>query len=453
MKQRRIAKTFILSVLPPTVLCLLYGLWLLLDAPGSLTASVYALLLLVLFIAAYVLAIWDAAERIRRTDIAEELPLAREQRIDAREMLRITFVLVCVKLITFLLAYAWELLVNGYSGTVFEMQHVWADHPLAARYISMANRGYSWETGGTGVYANLSVPPLFGLLVQFLSPSASTAIKVAFVLANLNSVLTGSAIYAFTVKEANRRRARLAVTFYCLFPSAFLMSCTLGDSTFMLLSLLTCYALKKRHFFAAGGLGAMASLAAPQGVALLVPALFEYDIYLREQLHGNKEERNLAVWIAEGASLLLIPVGLLMYMYKNMTVAGDPFMFVRMAGGYSWFFEQGAGLIRSTLTATLETLLSEYLPAVAALLAVLVLLLLTGKKTPPGLRLYVLFYILCIPNAGSAWPRLLYTCFPIILAAAEIASRKKWISVLMILCCSVLVLLRLGMYTLGWGAA
>ena len=453
MPQRRFAKTFILSVLPPAVLCLLYGLWLLLDAPGSLTAALFALGLLILFLALYVYTVWDAAGRIRQTDIPEEPPLCRERQIDAREMLRISFVLLCIRLFMFLIAYIWELLVNGYSGTIFQMQHIWADHPLSVRYISMANHGYSWETGGAGVYANLSVAPLYGLMIRFLSPSTATSIKVAFVIANINAVVAGAALYALTAQETDRKHARLAVTFYSLLPASFLMSCTLADSTFLLLSLLTCYAARKKYFFPAAGFGALASLAAPQGVALLLPVLFEYDIYLRERLHSKEEERNLPLWIGEGIALLFIPVGLFMYLYKNRSITGDPFAFVQMAGGYHWFFDQGAALVRSLMLSGKEKLFSEVLPAAVALPAALGVMLYTRKKIPVGMRLYFVFYLVCIPNAGVSWTRLLFTCFPVIQAAAEIASGKKWIAALMILVSIALLLLRLGMYALGWGAA
>lgn len=453
MKQRRIAKTLILSVLPPAVLCLLYGLWLLLGNAGSLLEILYALLLLVLFIAVYVFSAWDAAERLRRADMLENEGLTRERKLDLREMVRITFVILCVRMLFFALSYASELLFNGYSGTVFDIQHIWADHPLATRYISMANRGYSWETGGAGVYANLSVAPLFGLMVRFFSPSASSSIKIAFLLANINCVLSGSALYALAVKEADRRRARWAVCFFCLLPSSFLMSCTLGDSTFLLLSLLTCFAVRQRVFFAAAGFGFFAALAAPQGVALLVPAAFAYAAYLREKLHEEKEKQSLFVLIGEGVSLLLIPAGLLLYMYKNKTVSGNPFMFIRLSGGYSLFFEQGASLLRSVTAVDRHTLLAEVLPALFALPGALLLLLVTAKNLPAGLRLYALSYILCIPNAGTAWPRLLFTCFPVIFAAAELASRKKRYAIPMLFFSTVLVLLRLCMFTLGWGAS
>lgn len=453
MTRRRIIKTLILSVLPPAVLCLLYGLWLLSSAPSSPAAVLYALFLLVLFIAVYVYAVWDAENRICRTDLHEEPVLSRVRKIDGREMGRIFFVLVCFRLLIFVLAYVWELLVNGYSGTVFEMQHIWADHPLAARYISMANRGYSWETGGTGVHANLSVAPLFGLLIRFTSPSANSSIRIAFFLANLNAVLAGATIYALTVRELDRRRARFAAAFFCLLPSSFLMSCTLGDSTFLLLSLLTCYAARQRVFFAAAGLGALASLAAPQGAALLLPALLEYDVYFRERLHGDKEERNLPLWIGEGASLLLIPAGLFLYLYKNRSVTGNAFYFIELTGGYRFFFEQGAALVQSALSASRETFLSELLPAALALPAAFAAFLLTKKRFSAPARLYFLLFVLLVPNAAGAWPRLLFTCFPVIMAAAELASRKKWIAVLLIVGCSALLLLRLGMYALGWGGA
>lgn len=452
MTRRRIIKNVILSVVPPAVLCLLYGLWLLSAAPESILAGGYALLLLLLFIGVYVYAVWDMADRINKTDRPAEPVLSRVRKMDGREMGRIFFVLLCSRLLVFFFAYVWELIVNGYTGTVFEIQHIWADHPLAARYISMANRGYSWETGGAGMHANLSVAPLYGLMVRFMSPSVNSSIRIAFLLSNLNTLFSGATLYALTVKELDRKRARLAAVFFCLLPSSFLMSCTLGDSTFLLLSLLTCYAARQRIFFAAAGFGAMASLASPQGVALLLPALLEYNVYLRENLHRGKEERNLPLWIGEGAALLLIPVGFFLYLHKNRSVAGSAFYFLELAGGYRWFFAQGAELVQSAFIAGRETLFSKLLPAILALPAAFVLFLLTRKRFSAPARLYFLFYILCIPNAAGDWPRLLFICFPVIMAATELASRKKWVEVLMIFFSACLLLLRLGMYTLGWGA-
>ena len=101
----------------------------------------------------------------------QELMPATVQRtstIGARELLRLVFMLAVGRGVIMLGAFLWSLYLNGYTETVFEIQHVWADHLYAGRIISIANKGYAAETADfAGRYLNLLFPPFYSLIVPY----------------------------------------------------------------------------------------------------------------------------------------------------------------------------------------------------------------------------------------------------------------------------------------------
>lgn len=438
----------ILSLIPPAVLCMLYGLWLFTNAPRHLLSALLAGCVLGLYIALYVRTVYDSANGLRKENLPGEKPLSRERHTGSRELLRLVTVLFFVRILTFVAAYGWSLVRNGYNGTVFSLQRVWANHPLAERYISLTNRGYSYIYNGE--YVNLAVAPLYSMLVRIFNPSATGAIRTAFALSNINVVLSAVVLYELMLYEHDRRYARRAVLFFTVLPASFLTTCTVADSTFLLFSLVCYYLLRRRRFIGAAAFGALAVLTRYEGVALILPAVYEFLIYIR----ADREQKRHTRKIMEGVSLLLIPAAMAFMILVNFLVSGDGFMFVRQAsGGYSFFFEQAAAATDMFADAFLSGEIASaagFLPVVPAFAGLLLLLLFADGGIPVSARLYALGFILAVTGEGAGWPELLYCCFPVICACTVLGKRKR-ISIPLAAASTILLLLRLGHFVIMYG--
>ena len=443
----------------PVLLCLLFGCWLLVDFPAealSVLAAAFFLFLLILFY------LNTVAVTRRYSDSRLRAPaISRERHIGTREIVRLMGILLAVRFLVLLLAYTWHLAINGYTETLPEYLHIWADHPLSARYVSLANHGYRWKSAGTGdVYANLVVAPLYALLVRLCSPSAEATIKVAFLLSNVNIIFSGIALYALTARQYDRRTARLALGFFSLLPASFLWTCTLADSTFMLFSVLTFYALYEKKYVLSSVFAFLAVLTEVQGIALffaLSAALVcRYSRIRREKIRLKPEANGKQHLLRQGAGLLLVPLGYVLYLLINRIVSGYAWTFADLSGGFRIIFSQLAALTDNCIAclrnSEMKELFGMYLPAAGAFFGSITVLIAGKKHLPIEMCIYSLFYFLCVPNASGAWPRLLSTCFPVILACAGMASQKKWLPLLLLLFLGILLLLRLGMFANGWPA-
>jgi hypothetical protein len=108
--------------------------------------------------------------------------------------------------------------------------------------------------------------------------------------------------------------ARKSVLYLLLFPTSFFFSCFYTESAFLLLGVATFYLATKRLWLPAAITGFLLSLTRPLGALILVPALWIYF----EGIHWNWRKLGL-----KGASLLLIPAGLLTYLLASASVTGD----------------------------------------------------------------------------------------------------------------------------------
>ena len=172
MRRNDVVKGVFIAV-PLAVLCLLYGLWLVMDTPAYVESMIVGGTILLLFVWLFIQFVPRVFDFVMGAE-EEQLPSAvrRTSTIGARELLRLVCMLAIGRGIFMLGAFLWSLYLNGYTETVFEIQHIWADHLYAGRIISIANKGYALEAADlTGKYYNLLFPPFYSLIVRLLSLS------------------------------------------------------------------------------------------------------------------------------------------------------------------------------------------------------------------------------------------------------------------------------------------
>jgi hypothetical protein len=196
-------------------------------------------------------------------------------------------------------------------------------------YMGIAQKGYERRPFEETEQHNWAFFPLFPLLLRAVShvtgglPLTGMALSSLFFLLAL--VVLHKTVRAFDYDEAIAERA---VFYLAAFPVSYFFSLPMTESLFLLLTVGSFYAARRERWWTAGSLGALASATRVTGVVLL-PAL----AVLYWQQHRGRRPR------ADVLKLLLIPLGLLSFMYYLDLITGDALAFRHVLG--SWGRQSG----------------------------------------------------------------------------------------------------------------
>ena len=463
MQRNDIVKGVFIGV-PLAVLCLLYGLWLVMDTPiyvESMIVGGVVLLLYALLFIQFVPKVFDFA---LGADQEQQLSaVQRTSTIGVRELLRIVFVLAIGRGIFMLGAFLWSLYLNGYTETVFEIQHIWADHLYAGRIISLVNKGYAAETADfAGKYFNLLFPPLYSLIVRLISPFYLSSIRAGFFISNINAILSGIVLYLLVMHDSDRRSAVRTIWYYSILPPSFLLTCTIPASTFLLLSLLCIYCARRQRFVFGSLTGAMAALTDRVGIVLVIPLLLEFFNTMTREYRSLKEV-TWRFYLKKGligSTLILVPLGFILYLGINRAVGGSFFTYVEYleelySSRFALFYRvcgvQTEKLIDAYRTFEPSLAYGVYLPNLLFAVGSLALICAKGKEFRIS---YLAYFMVCYPVILSQTgitdvPRQLFCCFPVIIAMMRL-TKNRFVDLLMSLLCIAGSVAYLGMYVAGW---
>ena len=451
-------------VVPLAVLCLLYGLWIVMDTPFYVESMIVGGIVLLLYALLYIRFVPRTFEFLMGED--QDRPLSCVQRtstVGMREILRLILMLAVGRGVFMLGAFLWSLYLNGFTETVFEIQHIWADHLYAGRIISIANKGYAVETAEyAGQYLNLLYPPLYSWIVRLISPFYLSSIRAGFFVSNINAILSGIVLYLLVLHDQDRRSAVRALWYYSILPPSFLLTWTIPASTFFLLSLLSIYCARRRFFIASSLLGAMAALTERVGIVLTIPLLLEFFNAMTGE-YRTLQEVTWRFYLKKGLigiTFILVPLGFIAYLIINRAIGGSFFAYVEyleeLYGSRFALFYRVCGLQTENLIDALRTLeLSRayglYLPTLLAAVGSLALLLAKGKELRISYMAYFMVYfpVLLSQTAIQDTPRQLFCCFPIIIAMMRL-TKNRIVDLLLSLLCIIGSICYLGMYVAGW---
>lgn len=463
MQRNDVVKGVFIAV-PLAVLCILYGLWIVMDTPVYVESLIVGGAVLLLYAILYIRFIPRTFEFVMGAD-QELLPatVQRTSSIGARELLRLVLLLAIGRGIIMLGAFLWSLYLHGYTETVFEIQHIWADHLYAGRIISIANKGYGVETAEfAGKYLNLLFPPLYSLIVRLISPFYLSSIRAGFFVANINAILAGIVLYLLVLHDSDRRSAVRALWYYCILPPSFLLTCTIPASTFLLLSLLSIYCARKKHFVVSSVFGALAALTERVGIVLVVPLLLEFFNTMTREYRAL-DEVDWRFYLKKGligSAFMLVPLGFIVYLSINRVVGGEFFAYTEYleelySSRFALFYRvcgvQTEKLIHAIRFFEPSLVYGVYLPNLLFSIGSLVLILVMEKKLRVS---YVAYFMVCFAVILSQTgmldePRQLFCCFPIIIAMMRLTKNRMADLVMSLLCIAGLVAY-LGMYVAGW---
>lgn len=451
-------------VVPLAVLCVLYGLWIVMDTPVYVESMIVGGIVLLLYGLLFIRFVPRAFEYQMGVDQEKTLTtVQRTSTIGARELLRLILMLAIGRGIFMLGAFLWSLYLNGYTETVFDIQHIWADHMFAGRIISIANKGYAAETlDAAGKYYNLLFPPLYSWIVRLISPVYLSSMRAGFFVSNLNAILSGIVLYLLVMHDLDRRSAVRALWYYSILPPSFLLTCTIPASTFLLFSLLSVYCARRRSFVVSSLFGAMAALTDRLGIVLVVPLLLEFFNTMTKE-YRTLREVTWRFYVRKsliGAAFLLVPLGFIIFLIINRTVGGSFFTYVEYLkelydSEFALFYRtcgvQMERLIDSYRTFQPSLTYGLYLPTLLCAIGSLVLVLLKSDDLRVS---YLAFFMVCFPVILSQTgvmdaPRQLLCCFPVVIALMRL-TKNRMVDLLVSLACIAGSVAYLGMYVAGW---
>jgi Gpi18-like mannosyltransferase len=214
-----------------------------------------------------------------------------------------------------------------YSGTpvsIATFVNAW-DQWDAKQYVQIAQHGYQ------SPYYTLAFYPLYPLLIAL--PARLLGDWSYFPLGMLisNAALFGSLflLYQLASETGGEEVAKRTLIYLCIFPTAFFFFTAYNESLFLFLTLGVFLALRRQRWWLAGLLGMFAALTRNTGIMLCAPFLYELWL-VRESILSSLRQFSKGV-----LSILLIPLGTLLYALYNWQLTGNPLMFAATQSHWS----------------------------------------------------------------------------------------------------------------------
>src|SRR3989344_2750787 len=286
--------------------------------------------------------------------------------------------------------------------------------------------------------------PIFPLLIATLSKPFSVNLLSSFIsstliglyISNIAFFIALIFVYKLLILDFSKKVSFLTILILLLFPTSFYFGSLYNESLFLALVSGSFYLTRKKRYFLGSVLGVVASATRVFG-ALLLP-VFLIEIY------KTKEKFYKWFWI------LLIPVGLIFYMFYQYLAFGDPLAFYNLQTVVGEQHQKGIILlpqvyfryIKMLLTVDManpiyQTVLLEFLTGILFFALPIIGYF---KKVKLSYLLYALIGFLAptIQGSFSSIPRYVLILFPSFLVLAlYLESLPKFLrlSILTILAC------------------
>ena len=455
--QRRSYLRIALTALPLTVLCIQYGLWLVLDLPEYGESLVSASVLFLLFAALLILLVPRILDTICGREEAGKEPLGLRSRRGCApaEALRVLLAVFAFRCLISLAAYLMHLYTNGYTGTFINLQRMWGLWSDSELYLGVAGQGYAQAVLSFPDRMDFSILPLYSYIVRFFALFSSNLLRSGFFVSLAATMLSGLLLYDLVLTDYDRRTAGRAVCYFCLLPASFFLSCTMADALFFLLSTCCLYLMRKRIYWLSGLMGALAAYCSIAGVALFLPLTMEFiGDWVRERREQQKNGRGGLRHAADIVGILTIPAALCAFLLQYSAAHGVTgvdsisYLYESLHNYFALFFRTAAYQTDHGIAAYLggdaASLFGLWIPNLIALFLAPVLLLCSYKRLRNAYTAYFLGCFFLI--AGTSWlltaPRNLYCCVPVVIAMA-VSSKKRAVDVFLRILCALLLLLYL----------
>jgi Gpi18-like mannosyltransferase len=303
-------------------------------------------------------------------------------------------------------------LTSGATGPVLTSLTAWDGW----YYLGISANGYQ-AAAVADAYTNVAFPPLYPLLVRFLSfPFPAYQGLVAVLVSNVAFLGVLGLLTRLGTPYLGRRRASMAAGLLAIYPFASVFAMAYTESLFLLLVLAAYLAAERRHRAWAGVFLALAALCRLQGVALLLPLLI---LMLRQD--GWRPRASMA-WLLLA---VVAAAGFLAYV-AMVTGSTTAYLDAQQAWGRSGFGGAEAS----------ETIGAKFSPYQLALVATLLwsvflLVFVRADRMRPEYWLVPVLFIAAELSSGSleAVGRVTMAAFPyawILANRRSVLARRAW---------------------------
>ncbi len=382
------------------------------------------------------------------------------------------FVVLLSRIAVYVVMYILSMSVHGYEGGLLNNIHLWLKGD-APHYMNIAENGYMSEGDDRVLIVFF---PMYPIMVRALTGIFGSYLASGLFVSNIAAALSGYLMYKLVLLDYSPFLAKRAVKYLFLLPAAFLLCAPMSDSLFLLFSLWCFYLLRKKYFFIACAVGALASFTRIHGVLLIAPVLVEM---IRELLRERRRGRYFALeQVARFSAVLVIPMGLLTYLYINYTVTGNAFQFLihqseHWSQSLGWFFNTAAyqsDLFFETRISNPAQAYGLWLPNLLYIFAGIAIMLYAMRDPyPPMLEgdapaierderplrasYAVYFLVYFFISVGATWllsaPRYLTCAFPLAIAVARL-TKHRTADYIVTGTCIILQILYMLAYVQGW---
>jgi Gpi18-like mannosyltransferase len=333
------------------------------------------------------------------------------------------------------------ILLVGWLSNLVVLKSTWYGNPQSVLdlffrwdsgwYLAIVQNGYFYVPG---VQSSVAFFPLYPLLVKIFSLSIADPRITGIVISNVALFL--AVIYLFKLIRLDYEDENIAlnaVVFILIFPTSFFLSIFYSESLFLFLSLVCFYYARKHRWFLSSLAGYFAALTRSLGVFILIPILIEY---LTPTSPSNTQLARIKkdiLW------LLLIPAGLLSYMFYLYVQFKEPLAFLKAESAWSRGFSLSLSTLMSIFT---------YDPFYAAIFggftvaSISLVIYLVHRRARLSYVIYVAVQLFFVFTSGiiESLPRYLCVLFPLFLEFGLIARNKLWGDALKLFSISLLTL-------------
>lgn len=186
-------------------------------------------------------------------------------------------------------------------------QYIWQFANFdGVHYLRIARDGYEHQF-------TQAFFPMYPLIIKLASPIfLNHRLITGLVISNLAFLLSIHVFYKLIFRKYGNETALWSIAFLCFFPTSYYFSALYTESLFFLLLISSFYFVEKKKYLLANIIGAFASATRLVGVYLSLSLTRKKNLY----------------------SLIIIPLGLLLYMLYLKLKFGDPFLFFSSQGAF-----------------------------------------------------------------------------------------------------------------------
>lgn len=289
-------------------------------------------------------------------------------------------------------------------------------------YLTIVHNGYFYIPGEE---SNVAFFPLFPVLVKIFSFVFGNPILMGFIISNIALLFAALYLYKLIILDFKDTDIATKTVFYMLVsPLSFFFSIFYTEGLFLFLAISAFYYARKRQWLAASILGYFLSLTKCVGVFIIIPFLIEYFGMDFKSLKIDPKKIKKDMFY-----LLLIPAGLLSYMFYLYVRFNDPLTFFHSQSAWGRGFTTISATAASVLRYGLFDNIIFMASVVSASILIIYLIPLRGRMSYIAYSIALLYSSL---SAGllAALPRFISIIFPIYLVISLLANRSKFLEYL-----------------------